>query len=407
MEDLITIDEIRNAQARIAARVPASPVMPSVYFSQISGLNVILKLENLNVSGSFKIRGATNALLQEKAESLTKGVVAASAGNHAQGVANVCKFLGVNATIFMPERTPLIKIESTKYLGAKVICVGQVFDEAFQAAKTFAEERGAVFIHPYADPRVIHGQGTVGLELLDQVKSMDAVLVPIGGGGLISGLACAIKTLSPSTKVYGIQTEAFPAMFHAFKGTEYQKTGRAVTISDGIAVKGISPLNLACIKKYVDDILLVDEEETATAVVELVERNHLLTEGAGAVPIAAVLRYHNFFKNQGLTNIVCVISGGNIDSNLLSRITDRALVQTGRLSRIKFIVQDRPGALASLLKVISSVGANLQEVYHDRTFATSHYSDVEVEAVIETSNHVHRTELLGVLKEQKIDFQIL
>lgn len=403
----VTAKEITEAQARIAPHVPSTPVLPSVFLSQASGIEVFLKLENLNISGSFKIRGATNALLLEAKNNLERGVVAASAGNHAQGVAHVCRTLKCKSTIFMPERTPLVKVEATRMMGATVVTTGQVFDDAYQAARAFADEQKAVFIHPYADARVIAGQGTVGLELHYQVPFLDAVIVPIGGGGLISGIACALKAKNPNIKIFGVQTEAFPSMKLSFEGKEVKNVKHGVTIADGIAVKSVADLNKELIKQFVDEIYLVDDEEIAAAIMDLVEKNHLLAEGAGAASIACFLKHHDAFKAAGIKKIACIVSGGNIDITLLTRIADRGLIFSGRLSRLKMTLQDKPGALASLLNVISSAGANVSEIYHNRIFSTSHYSDVEVEAVVETSNHMHRNELFAVLKNHQVDFQVL
>lgn len=401
----VSYKKITEARARIAGLVQTTPVLPSVLLENETGRKISLKLENLNISGSFKIRGASNALLSASREVLQNGVLAASAGNHAQGVATVSRLLGVKATIFMPERTPLIKIERTRALGAEVRLVGSVFDEAYEAAQMFHNQSQGRFIHPYAEPDVINGQGTCGLELLEQVEDLETVIVPVGGGGLISGVACAIKEVRPGIRIIGVQSAAFPAMKMSFESGQHVKQKPIVTIADGIAVKTVHERNLKLVRKYVDEIVTVEEDEIAGAIMFLMERNHLLVEGAGAVPIAALLKYHRKWSQYGGTTAL-IVSGGNIDMNLLRRVMSRGLISSGRLTRLRFTLADKPGALAGLLQVISMSGANVNEIHHERSFSSSHYNDVQVDAVLETSDPEHRESVFRNLKDNGIEFEV-
>jgi len=401
----VSYENIAAAQEKISSIVSPTPSIRSNHLSQLTGKNIYLKLENQNISGSFKIRGAANALLSTSKKSLQDGILAASAGNHAQGVAIVAGKIKVPATIFMPKRTPIIKVEATKSLGAEVVLEGEVFDDAFKAAKAHQELHGGIFIHPYADPMVINGQGTIGLELAEQIKDLGTVIIPIGGGGLISGIACVLKHINPDIQVIGVQASAFPAMKMSFESGKHIKQQPIVTIADGIAVKTVHEFNLSLIRKYVDRIVTVEESEIAAAIMLLMERSHLLAEGAGAVSIAALLNIHTELNTD--KPISCLISGSNIDVNLLYRIMMKGLLSSGRLSRLRFTLADTPGAMASLLKVISKTGANINEIHHDRTFASAHYSDVQVDAVLETSSVAHRDRLCQTLRDQGISFIVI
>lgn len=404
----VNIAKIREAEARIRPYVPVSPLKESIFLQKRTGVKTLLKLENLNVAGSFKIRGAMNSLLQLKPEELKAGVIAASAGNHAQGIAYTCKMLGARSTIFMPLRTPLVKAEATRELGADVRLVGNSYDDAYQAAREFEKQSGGVFIHGFSDPRVINGQGTIGLEILEQAPDVGLVIAAIGGGGMISGLATCLKALKPDVKVLGVQSMQFPAMQRSYVERRFLSCSTGYTIADGIAIKEPSELAFSMIEKLVDDVIVVDEESIASAVMTLMEWDHMLAEGAGAAPVAALLKLDkkavDSLKGK---SAVCVISGGNIDVNLLKRIIPNGLKHSGRLFRLAVRIQDRPGRLAELLNVVSQAGANLQEVQHNRLFNAVGYEDVEVQLDLETIDQNHQESVVAALTKAKFKYSKL
>ncbi len=401
----ITISAIQAAQQRIRQLVKKTPVMQSVYLEERLGIPVFLKLENLNTTGSFKIRGASNWLLSRSKSDLQAGVVAASAGNHAQGVAYACRSVGVQATIFMPESTPIIKVESTRMLGAQIVLKGETYVEAFEAASEFSKSQGVQMVHPFADPDVIAGQGTIGLEILEQCPDIKAIVAPIGGGGLMSGIACAVKTLRPDIAMYGVQSAAFASMAMSFRTGTIQQCSPSATIADGIAVKSVNPLNFEIIRTFVDDVFSVQEEDIAAAIMDLMERNHLLAEGAGAAAVAGLIQSIDRIR-QHVDNspVLCVISGGNIDVNLLQRIMTKGMIRSGRLMKVRCRVNDRPGSLAALLGKIASTGANIIEVHHDRTFSQGNYKEVTVDVTLETLNREHQGGLSKTLFDLGIRF---
>jgi threonine dehydratase len=391
----IPLEKLKEARERLGKIFPETPTIFSDFYSSKTGLQVHLKMENLNVSGSFKVRGATNAILE--AGPLTKdGVVATSAGNHAQGVAIAARMQGIKATIFMPERAPIVKVESTKNYGAQVILTGDTYDDAEIAAEAWQAKHGGLMIHPFADEAVIAGQGTVALELLDQVENLDAILVPVGGGGLISGIASAVKQINPNIKIIGLQTELYPTMYESFRDRKISSPPKnpEASIADGIAVKGIRKLNFDIICKNVDEMHLVSESQIAGSIMELMERNHLLAEGAGAIPVAALddlaLSLKAWKKN---CRVACIIAGGNIDVTLLSRITNRGLIRNGRLLRLKVVLRDRPGAMAKLLDIIYHTGANLYNLEHNRMAKSGSIYTVEVLLELETINMAHQEKI--------------
>jgi threonine dehydratase len=394
----VSLADIREALLRIRPYVAQSGVKESIFLQKRKGARSQLKLENLNLSGSFKIRGTTNCLLQIPPEHLAAGVVAASAGNHAQAVAYTCKALGAKATIFMPVRTPLVKAERTRELGAEVILCGQDYHDAFQAAKEHEKKHGGVFVHAFDDTRVICGQGTIGFELLDQVPDLGMVIVPIGGGGMISGISTVIKNLHPNVQVIGVQSSAYPAMQRSFAEKSFTTCSLGTTIADGIAIKQPSELTYGIIQKHVDEIVTVEEEEIASAVMNLMEWDHMLAEGAGAASVAAYLNLDQtrIDRLKG-KSVVCVISGGNIDVNLLKRIIPNGLKFSGRLMRLAVRIPDRPGRLAELLNLVGKAGANLQDVTHNRLFGAVAYEDVEVQLDLDTTNAQHQEDILAAL----------
>lgn len=387
----VNYQEIQAARARIQSIVPKTPVTKSIFNSNRLGLDIWYKLENFNVTGSFKIRGAANALRLQDPEVLKAGVIAASAGNHAQGVAYVSKLMGVSATIYMPERTPMVKVEATRGHGAKVILHGALYDDAFAAAIQHQKDQGGLLIHAFADTAVINGQGTVGLELLEQLPNLGAVIVPVGGGGLIGGIATAIKTAKPDVLLIGVQTDAFPSMRTALDNKFISAVPAAPTIADGIAVKRPYPRTLSLAMHYLDDVIVVSEDEIAAAIMSLMEKDHLLAEGAAATVVAAMPEIKRRYGEKIGNATVCgVISGGNIDVTLLSKISMRGLIASGRMMRIIVRTKDQPGQLADVLKALGQAGANLIELRHNRNFGAMYYTDVDVEIELETIDFEHQ-----------------
>jgi threonine dehydratase len=404
----VTLAGIKAARERIRPYMAGSAVKESMFLQKRTGLKCVLKLENLNLSGSFKIRGALNSLLQILPSDLSQGILAASAGNHAQGIAYTCRELNAKATIFMPERTPLIKAEATRELGAHVVLGGMSYDDAYQAAVEHQKQHGGIFIHAFSDPRVICGQGTVGLELLEQVDNLGLVMVPIGGGGLASGVATAIKALKPEVKIIGVQAAAYPALERSRREGHVVAAAVGTTIADGIAIKQPTDLTLGIVQKYVDEVVLVDEESIASAVMDLMEWDHMLAEGAGAASVAGLLKLPpSVLAGMAGKTVACIVSGGNIDVNLLKRIIPNGLKHAGRLMRLAVRIVDRPGRLAELLNLVSRTGANLQDVTHNRLFNAVGYDDVEVQLDLETLDLKHQHEIMEMLGKSKFRFSKL
>ncbi len=395
---VISFADIERARARIGDAVVLSPCAESIPISQLAGARVFLKLENLQMTGSFKERGACNKILCLTEDERRRGVIAASAGNHAQGVAYHASRLGVSAKIVMPEGTPLIKVQSTRSLGGEVIFHGASYDDAAEHAATIEQAEGRVYVHPFDDPLIMAGQGTIGLELLEQNPYLDAVVVAIGGGGLAAGVAVAIKETNPKIKVYGVETKALPSMKAALEahGPVTLPPGR--TIADGISVKRAGKETLAVIERYLDDIALVEEEEIAEAILVLLEREKTVAEGAGAAPLAAVL--HKRLPVEG-KKVAVVISGGNIDVNFMARIIERGLAHRGRLARLRVRVPDVAGSLAGLLGIIAKTRANVVEIHHDRAFDID-VGDCAVELVLETRGFDHIDALKRAMDEAGI-----
>lgn len=329
-----------------------------------SGVDLHLKTENLQVTGSFKLRGAYYKINQLSKEELEKGIVACSAGNHAQGVALAATRLGVHSVVCMPDAAPIMKVENTRRLGAEVRLVKGTYDEAHDEAVRLVEETGATFIHPYDDEDVIAGQGTIGLEILDQLDNVDAVVVPVGGGGLISGVALAIKSLRPNCKVYGVQSSGAASMANAFHDHKWEALDSVSTFADGIAVKNPGDTTFKMVERYVDDVVTVSDDEIAAAILALMEKQKLVAEGAGAAPVAAVM--FNKLPVQG-KRVVCVVSGGNIDVNILSRVITRGLAMSGRKITLSIRLTDKPGQLEQVSRLIAEEGANVVAVDYDQT----------------------------------------
>lgn len=382
----VGLTDIRKAREKIKDTVRRTEVVRSPGLSEELGADIWLKLENTQHTGSFKLRGGFNKISSLSAEEKARGVVASSAGNHAQGVAFSARQSGVKCTIVMPENAPLIKVESTRALGAQVVLHGEIYDEAFDKAKEIEREQGSIFVHPYQDPLIIAGQGTLGLELFEDVPGLESVIVPIGGGGLISGVAIALKALNPQIRVVGVQSEQVDTMYRMFRGEQVQSAARVSTIADGIAVKRASPVMFEnFIKKYVDDIVTVNDDEIAEAIVNLLERQKTVAEGSGAAALAALLARK--VRPRGVT--AAVVTGGNIDLNIIEKVIERGLVRKGRLVEMSVIVDDLPGNLAKLTQILAANRANVLEVHHDRVSMGLDLRQTKIDFVIETTNREH------------------
>ena len=391
---MIELADIRAAAARLQGQVLNTPCVESRTISQIVGAQVFLKFENLQFTASFKERGACNKLVQLTDEERTRGVIAMSAGNHAQGVAYHAQRLGLRAVIVMPRFTPGVKVERTRSFGAEIVLHGDTLDEARTHALALAAEQRLTFVHPYDDEAIIAGQGTVGTEMLEAVPQLDTLVVAVGGGGLIAGIAVAAKALQPGIEVIGVQTLRFPSMFNALKHANLPQGDS--TIAEGIAVGTPGRLTQAIAEKYVNDILLVDEGDIEQAIVMLLEIEKTLVEGAGAAPLAALLKDPARFRGR---KVGLVLSGGNIDPLLLAAIIERGMVRAGRLARIQVGARDVPGSLARITAIVSEAGANIDEVHHQRAFTLLAAQNVEVELVIQTRGREHIRAVLDALHE--------
>lgn len=394
---MVTLQDIEAARRRIRDQVFLSPCARSEFFSRQLGCEAFFKLENLQMTGSFKERGALNKLLQLTPEERARGVVCASAGNHAQGVAYHAGRLNIPATIVMPEATPLIKVSSTKGYGAKVLQYGANFDEALAEAWRIREVENLVFVHPFDDEAIIAGQGTIGLELLEQNPFLEVVIVPIGGGGLISGVACALKEVNPRVRVVGVESVAVPKMQAAIAAGHPVTVEPGRTIADGIAVRRVGDLTYPMIRKYVDEIVTCDDEEISNAILLLLEREKTVAEGAGAIALAAAVHKKTRIQGKRTAMLIC---GGNIDVNLISRIIERGLVKDGRLVRLSVTVTDRPGALAKLTEIVARQRANVVEIHHNRAFIKSALGDTMVELVLETRGPEHIEDICRELESK-------
>ncbi|HEY8449378.1 MAG TPA: threonine ammonia-lyase, partial [Bacillota bacterium] len=390
-----TLADVRAAAAALRRVVYRTPLVRA---GQLLGgeRELYLKAENLQRTGSFKVRGAYNRIRQLSPRQKRRGVVTASAGNHAQGVALSAAAAGVTATIVMPRHAPLIKVTATRALGAEVELVGDTFEEALAHAWDLCRQRGAAFVHAFDDPAVIAGQGTIGLEILADLPRTATVVVPIGGGGLIGGIGLAVKALRPDVRVIGVEPEGAAAAFAARRAGRLVPLERVATIADGLAVKEPSPLTFSLIERYVDDIVLVSEDEIVRAIVTMLERAKLLAEGAGAVGVAAVLAGKVPPAGDGET--VVVVSGGNIDINVMARMIERGLVQDGRYLRLRTLLADRPGSLHRLLGVVAAEGANIITVAHDRLNPGVALGETEVQLVVETRDRSHATDVVQALQ---------
>jgi threonine dehydratase len=405
MTDLpVDIRAVREAAGAIAGAIAHSPVIAAPALSEITGAAIHLKLETLHRTGSFKERGALNKLLKLDAREQSAGVVAMSAGNHAQGVAYHARRLGIPATIVMPEGTPFIKIDRTEAFGAKVLLKGDSLSAAREAADALARDRGLVLVHPYDDRAVIAGQGTIALELLADQPELDTLVVPIGGGGLISGIAVAAKAINPQIEIIGVQSTLYPSMYRLMRGENPGSPAAAATLAEGIAVKEPGRLTRRIVKALVSEIRLVDEVMLEGAVETLLERQKLVVEGAGAAGLAAVLAAPERFRGRRVGIVIC---GGNIDARLLASILMRGLVREGRLVRLRAELPDVPGALSRLSGVIGKHAGNIVEVHHQRLFHDTSVKRAELDVVVETQNRRHVEVLIAALVAAGFPTQLL
>jgi threonine dehydratase len=386
----VTLDDILEARKRLSDIIQKTHVDQSISASRLVGADLFFKFENTQRTGSFKIRGAFNKIAVLTESEKARGVVASSAGNHAQGVALSATLAGVKSTIVMPQAAPLAKVTATQSYGAEVILHGEIYDEAFEKAQELVKNKNLVFIPPYEDPHVIAGQGTIGLELMEQVPGLDTVVIPVGGGGLISGIAIALKSLNPQIRIVGVQSEQAPGMVELFKGIIPNPNRKKIsTIADGIAIKNPSKVMYdSFISKFVDDMVTVSEDEIAESIVYLLERAKTVTEGSGAAGFAAVM---NKKIKLGKKNLV-LLCGGNIDLNMVAKVIERGQIKRGRLVPLSVVVEDVPGKLSQITQILAEQKANILQVHHDRVAAGLYLRETKIEFELETisSDHVEK-----------------
>ena len=381
---MLTLDKIYQAAYVLKDVVRETALIPSPKINPKS--EVYLKTENLQLTGSFKVRGAGFMISQLSKEEKEKGVIACSAGNHAQGVALAAQKYGIKSVICLPDGAPISKVEATKSYGAEVVMVKGVYDDAYNHALKLRDEKGYTFVHPFDNEDVIAGQGTIGLEILNNLNNIDAIVVPIGGGGLISGIAYAVKQLSPKTKVYGVQAEGAASMFRSVKDGKRGKLPSVSTFADGIAVKEPGVNTFEICSKYVDDIVTVSEDEISSAILALIEQHKMIAEGAGAVSVAAVMFNKLPVENK---RVVCVVSGGNIDVTILSRVIERGLLTSGRTCNLCIELMDKPGQLQLVSTIIAELGGNVISVHHERASEKMDINGCFLRIVLETKNYEH------------------
>ena len=400
MSGVVSFTDIEAARKRIEGAVYLSPCRESIPLSELTGMRVVCKLDNLQRTGSFKERGARNALAQLPPDQQKRGVIAASAGNHAQALAYQGKLLGIPATVVMPKFAPLIKIGNCQKLGANVVLHGKDFAEAKAHAHAIGEERGLAYIDGYDDPAIIAGQGTMGLEIVEQVPDLDAVVIPVGGGGLLAGVALAVKSLRPEVKIIAVEADHVASFSAAMAAGKPVRIETQPTLADGLAIAEVGKNAFATAAPLVDRTIIVSEEQIAVSILRIVELEKGVVEGAAATPLAACLSGQ--LADLAEKRVVLLLCGGNIDPNVLSRVVERGLVADGRLSRFTAMISDRPGGLADLTAQIASAGASIKQVVHDRAFAGSDVSAVHVLCTVETRNREHLDELRARLREQGV-----
>jgi len=398
---LVTFQDIEAARKRIEGAVYYSPCPPSIPLSEITGTKIFCKLDNLQRTGSFKERGARNALEQLSHDQQNRGVIAASAGNHAQALAYQGRLLGIPATVVMPKFAPLIKVSTCQQLGAIVVLHGKDFGEAKAHAHEIGKEKGLAYIDGYDDPAIIAGQGTMGLEIVEQIPDLEAVVVPVGGGGLLAGVALAVKTLRPHAKIVAVEAQNVASFSAALEAGKPTKITMRPTLADGLAIPQVGANAFQIARSLVDLTVTVTEEEIALAILRLVELEKNVVEGAAATPLAACMS--DKVKELAGMRVVLLLCGGNIDPNVLSRVIERGLVADGRLGRFVAVISDRPGGLAELATQIASTGASVKQIVHDRAFASPDVSAVNVLCTVETRNHQHLADLRTLLRSRGVE----
>jgi len=401
---MVSRESIEAAATRIGPSIYESPLVHSKTLSRLTGNAIFLKLENLQMTGSFKERGALNRILTMTEDERQRGVIAASAGNHGQGVAYHATQRGIPVQIWMPRSTPLIKLSATRGYGADVVLHGDNYDEACEAAIERSVQRKAVFIHPFDDDAVIAGQGTIGLELLKQNPALDVIIVPVGGGGLIGGVGCAVKGRNSGVEVIGVQTDRLPSMKTALQNQQPVDLPAQSTLADGIAVRKTGTRTLSLARKYVDRIVTVEEDEIAAAILMLLESEKTVAEGAGAVALAAVLQAKTEHRGK---NIAVLVSGGNLDVNLLARIIEQGMVRDGRRLRLRVRLPDYPGALEKLVSVIAQAQANIMETLYNRAHYGVSLNEATIDITMETRGRDHATDLLAALTSSRYEFSVV
>ena len=394
---MLTLDKVFDAQRVLKGIVRETDCVRAP--GLVKGVDLYLKPENLQNTGSFKLRGSGYKISKLTEEEKARGVIACSAGNHAQGVALAAQKYGIPATICLPDSAPISKVEATKSYGANVVLVEGVYDDAYNKALELTEKEGYTFVHPFDDEDVIAGQGTVALEILNDLDDLDAVIVPIGGGGLISGIAYAIKSIRPSIKVYGVQASGAPSMYNAIKEGNTEGLESVMTVADGIAVKKPGENTLKYISEYVDDIALVSEDEICAAILALIEKQKMIAEGAGAVAVAAAM--FGKFPLEG-KKVCCVVSGGNIDVTILSRIIKRGLMKSGRVSNLLVELIDKPGQLKDVSRIIADLGGNVTSVHHERASDTENINGCYLRITMETRDYDHVKQIKKALTQEGI-----
>ncbi len=395
---MLDIKKIYEARERIKGIVVKTPFSYSPYLSEVSSCEVYLKKENLQITGAFKIRGAYNKIASLSEAQKSCGVVAASAGNHAQGVALSASKFGIRAVIIMPESTPLTKVNGVKYYGAEVILAGTNYDEAYAYALDYGEKNSLTFVHPFEDEEVIHGQGTLALDILDSCNSIDAVVIPVGGGGLISGMACAFKSINPNIEVIGVSAVGAPAFKNSYEQKKAIDSLSVRTIADGIAVRDTSEITLGYALDSVDRFVSVDDEEIASAILFLLEKQKLVVEGAGAASVAAML--HHKLEHLKGKKVALVLSGGNMDVTLLSVIIEKGLLKSGRKMKVTVTLVDKPGSLMRFTEILKELNANIVHIAYDRTSISLDYGDANVTVHMETKGDEHQKDIKKILKEE-------
>ena len=392
---MATIENFVKAKEKLSKVLLETNLIYSPIFSDESGNEIYIKLENLQKTGSFKIRGAYNKISNLSDDEKQRGVVASSAGNHAQGVAYAAEESGIKAVIVMPKSTPLIKVESTKKYGAEVVLYGDVYDDAFKKAKELEEKEGYIFVHPFNDEEVLYGQGTIALEILEKLPETDIIIVPIGGGGLISGIACAAKIIKPGIKIIGVEPEGAASAYESIKENKIVELKEANTIADGTAVKKIGELNFEYIKKYVDEIITVSDYELMEAFLLLVEKHKIIAENSGILSVAALKKLKE--KNK---KVVSVISGGNIDVLMISSMINKGLIRRDRIFNFSVNIPDKPGELAKVVDLIAELGANVVKLEHNQFKNLSRFKDVELQVTVETNGSEHIKNLVQAFEEK-------